>query len=78
MRSLVMPPHLDPHAKPSQVVRVIAPSGDIRNWERLERGIQVWRDRGYTVRMPEDMNQPWGYLAGSDRHRCQQFLLEFI
>jgi muramoyltetrapeptide carboxypeptidase len=73
MRSLLLPPPIDP-ANPDQVVRVIAPSGDIRDWERLERGLQVWRDRGYAVKIPPEMNQPWGYLAGSDRHRCQQFL----
>ncbi|CAN1212598.1 Peptidase U61, LD-carboxypeptidase A [Tumidithrix helvetica PCC 7403] len=55
-------------------MRVIAPSGDIRDWERLEQGLQIWRDRGYRAKVPPDMNQPWGYLAGSDRHRCQQFL----
>ncbi|MEE3719012.1 LD-carboxypeptidase [Tumidithrix elongata RA019] len=70
MRSLVIPPPINP----KETVRVIAPSGDIRDWERLEQGLQVWRDRGYTVKIPPDMNQPWGYLAGSDRHRYQQLL----
>lgn len=70
MQSLILPPQLVPHQK----VRVIAPSGALREWERFEQGVQIWRDRGYQVQIPDDMNQPWGYLAGKDEHRCQQLL----
>lgn len=59
---------------PSQKVRVIAPSGALRERERFEQGLKIWRDRGYELTMPDDLSQPWGYLAGTDEHRCQQFV----
>ena len=49
---------------PSQKVTVIAPSGALREWERFEQGVKIWRDRGYELLIPEDLSQPWGYLAG--------------
>ncbi len=59
---------------PSQKVRVIAPSGALREWERFEQGLNIWRDRGYELIIPEDLSQPWGYLAGTDEQRCQQLI----
>ncbi|MEI6065216.1 MAG: LD-carboxypeptidase [Pseudanabaena sp. ELA748] len=59
---------------PSQKVRVIAPSGALREWERFEQGLKIWRDRGYELIIPEDLSQPWGYLAGTDEQRCQQLI----
>ncbi|MCA6612864.1 MAG: LD-carboxypeptidase [Pseudanabaena sp. M158S2SP1A06QC] len=59
---------------PSQKVTVIAPSGALREWERFEQGVKIWRDRGYELLIPEDLSQPWGYLAGTDEQRCQQLI----
>jgi muramoyltetrapeptide carboxypeptidase len=70
MQKLAIPPYL----VPGQKVRVVATSGAVREWERLEKGVQIWRDRGYEVYLPEDLGESWGYLAGSDRHRRQQLI----
>ncbi|WP_019500969.1 S66 peptidase family protein [Pseudanabaena sp. PCC 6802] len=70
MHKLAIPPYL----VPGQKVRVVATSGAVREWERLEKGVQIWRDRGYEVYLPEDLGVSWGYLAGSDRHRRQQLI----
>lgn len=70
MQKLKSPPVISP----SQKLRIIAPSGALREWERFENGIRIWRDRGYIVTIPDDLSQPWGYLAGSDEQRCQQFI----
>jgi len=70
MEKLKLPPIISP----SQKVRIIAPSGALREWERFENGLKIWRDRGYVITIPEDLSQPWGYLAGSDEQRCQQFI----
>lgn len=70
MQPLLMPPCIIP----GQKVRAIAPSGALREWERFEQGLQVWRDRGYEVYVPPDISQSWGYLAGKDEHRCQQLI----
>ena len=59
---------------PSQKVRVIAPSGALRERERFEQGLKIWRDRGYELTIPEDLSRSWGYLAGTDEQRCQQFV----
>jgi muramoyltetrapeptide carboxypeptidase len=69
MQKLAIPPYL----VPGQKVRVVATSGEVREWERLQKGVQIWRDRGYEVYLPDDLGESWGYLAGSDRHRRNQF-----
>jgi len=70
MKPLLIPPVL----KPGQKVRVIAPSGAIREQEQLDQGLKIWRDRGYDIYLPTDIHETWGYLAGSDQHRRQQLL----
>jgi len=70
MQPITFPDQIDP----SQKVRVIAPSGALREWERFEQGIKVWRDRGYELSIPDNLSQPWGYFAGTDEQRCQQFI----
>jgi muramoyltetrapeptide carboxypeptidase len=70
MKPLLIPPVLIP----GQKVTAIAPSGAIRERELLEQGLQIWRDRGYEVYVPESIYQTWGYLAGSDQDRRQQLL----
>ena len=70
----MQPTKFPPKINPSQKVRVIAPSGALREWERFEQGLKIWRDRGYKLIIPEDLSQPWGYLAGTDEQRCQQLI----
>ena len=70
----MQPTQFPPIISPSQKVRVIAPSGALREWERFEQGVKIWRDRGYDLVIPDDLSQPWGYLAGTDEQRCQQLI----
>jgi len=70
MQPLIQPPSIS-HG---QKVRVISPSGALLEPERFEQGVKIWIDRGYQVHIPPDLNQPWGYLAGTDAHRCQQLI----
>jgi len=70
MEPLLSPPIIIP----SQKISVIAPSGALREWERFDNGIKIWRDRGYELKIPPELSQPWGYLAGTDQQRCQQFI----
>lgn len=53
---------------PGDTVAVVAPCGPFPA-ERYERGIAVWRERGYRVRelLPPG---PWRYLAARDRERA--------
>ena len=47
----------------------IAPSGAVKTTDALDRGLQIWRNRGYRVEMGQHYQSRCGYLAGSD---CQR------
>ncbi|ELS32652.1 MULTISPECIES: S66 peptidase family protein [Pseudanabaena] len=70
----MQPVEFPPIISRSQKICAIAPSGALREWERFEQGVKVWRDRGYELTIPDRLSQSWGYLAGTDEHRCQQFV----
>jgi muramoyltetrapeptide carboxypeptidase len=58
--------------KSGDLLRVIAPSGRLRERTALDRGIQIWRDRGYRVEVSDQVTDGWGYLAGTDATRRSQ------
>jgi muramoyltetrapeptide carboxypeptidase len=68
MPSKILPPPL----KPGDLLRVIAPSGALREFEAFERGLEIWRSRGYRVEISPQIDDKWGYLAGTDETRRQQ------
>lgn len=55
-------------------LRVIAPSGALRETQHLQEGIAVWRSWGFEVVLPASVDSRWGYLAGTDQQRRQQLL----
>ncbi|WP_310422102.1 LD-carboxypeptidase [Chamaesiphon sp. VAR_48_metabat_135_sub] len=58
--------------KSGDLLQVIAPSGRLRERAALDRGIQIWRDRGYRVEVADRVTEGWGYLAGTDVARRSQ------
>jgi muramoyltetrapeptide carboxypeptidase len=58
--------------KQGDLLNVIAPSGALRELSNFERGIEVWRSRGYQVELSPGYDNRWGYLAGTDEQRRQQ------
>jgi muramoyltetrapeptide carboxypeptidase len=58
--------------KSGDLLRVIAPSGRLREGTALERGIEIWRNQGYRVEVSADVIDGWGYLAGTDAARRGQ------
>ena len=64
-KSVIVPSPL----KPGDLLRVIAPSGALREFEAFEKGVDIWLSRGYRVEVISDINDSWGYLAGKDEHR---------
>ena len=68
MPSKILPPPL----KPGDLLRVIAPSGALREFEAFERGLEIWRSHGYRVETSPRIDDKWGYLAGTDENRRQQ------
>ncbi|MDJ0736921.1 MAG: LD-carboxypeptidase [Nostocaceae cyanobacterium] len=67
MQSKIIPPPL----KPGDLLRVIAPSGCLRELTTFERGVEIWRSRGYRVEIFPEIDDRWGYLAGKDEKRRQ-------
>ena len=58
--------------KPNDLLRVIAPSGALRELDAFDKGVNLWRSRGYRVEFSPGFDQQWGYLAGTDDNRRQQ------
>jgi muramoyltetrapeptide carboxypeptidase len=52
--------------KTGDLLRVISPSGRLRERSAFDRGVQIWRDQGYRVEVSESIAAEWGYLAGTD------------
>jgi muramoyltetrapeptide carboxypeptidase len=63
---------LPPPLKPNDLLRVIAPSGALRELDAFYQGVNLWRSRGYRVELSPGFDQQWGYLAGTDDTRRQQ------
>lgn len=60
--------------KPGDKLRVIAPSGALKEWERFNKGVEIWRSQGYEIEFTSGFDLNWGYLAGTDENRRQQLL----
>ncbi|MFM7448235.1 MAG: LD-carboxypeptidase [Leptolyngbyaceae cyanobacterium] len=73
-RYLFMPPLCQPPPplRPGDLLRVIAPSGTLRELSAFEQGIEVWQSYGYRVELSTGYGDRWGYLAGTDDNRRQQ------
>lgn len=55
--------------QPGDLLRVIAPSGALREIEAFQHGVEIWRSRGYRVEIIPGIEDAWGYLAGKDEKR---------
>jgi muramoyltetrapeptide carboxypeptidase len=60
--------------QPGDRLRVIAPSGTLREQQAFQQGIALWRSQGYQVELTDGYGDRWGYLAGTDANRRQQLL----
>ena len=63
-----------PRLKPGDKLKVITPSGALREWERFEAGVEIWRSHGYNIELTPGFDQVTGYLAGTDENRRQQLI----
>jgi muramoyltetrapeptide carboxypeptidase len=55
--------------KPGDLVSVVAPSGALKEIEAFEQGLEIWRSRGYRVKLGSNWYTHYGYLAGTDKQR---------
>ena len=58
--------------QPGDLLRAIAPSGTLRELTNFEKGVEIWKSRGYRVELTPGFDDRWGYLAGSDDNRVRQ------
>ncbi|MCY7278873.1 MAG: LD-carboxypeptidase [Phormidesmis sp. CAN_BIN44] len=58
--------------KPGDLLRVISPSGTLREMSAFKLGVDVWRKRGYRVQLTPGFDDRHGYLAGTDPNRRAQ------
>jgi muramoyltetrapeptide carboxypeptidase len=65
LKSKIVPPPL----KPGDLLQVVAPSGALREFEAFQKGVEIWRSRGYQVEIIPEIDDKWGYLAGKDESR---------
>jgi muramoyltetrapeptide carboxypeptidase len=62
---IIIPPPL----QPGDLLHVIAPSGTLRELEPFHRGIKIWRSHNYQIEIIPEIDDRWGYLAGTDKNR---------
>jgi muramoyltetrapeptide carboxypeptidase len=62
---------LPPFLVPGDTVTAIATSGALKEMAALEAGLQIWRSRGYRVKLGINYDSSFGYLAGDDKTRRQ-------
>jgi len=68
----MQPCRLPTPLQPGDRLRVIAPSGALREFANFERGVDRWRSRGYRLEFSSGFDKQWGYFAGKDTERRNQ------
>jgi len=66
--------HIPAPLQPGDLLWAVAPSGCLREQLAFQRGVEIWRSRGYQVELSPGIKHQWGYLAGEDCDRRQQLL----
>lgn len=55
--------------KNGDTIGILAVSGDLRNEENLKRAVEFFENRGFKVKLSENVNSKTRYMAGSDEDR---------
>ena len=71
MASSLTPYKFPAPLKPGDRLICIAPSGALKSTNAFEKGVDIWRSRGYQVENGLHWNAQEGYLAGTDQQRRQ-------
>jgi len=70
----MQPCHLPAPLQPGDRLRVIAPSGALREFANFNRGVERWKSRGYHLEFSSGFDSQLGYFAGNDAERRNQLL----
>ena len=68
---MLAPLPLPPPLRAGDRLRVIAPSGALRELDAFQAGVALWRSQGYEVDLSPGYDARYGYLAGKDAQRRQ-------
>jgi muramoyltetrapeptide carboxypeptidase len=60
------PCQLPPALQEGDLVEVIAPSGALKESIELAASLEIWRSRGYKIKLSDNLHCRSGYLAGDD------------
>jgi len=60
---------LPPFLQPDDQVWITMPSGTLREQDGFEQGLAVLRSYPYPLYLSSNINDQWGYLAGTDQQR---------
>jgi len=55
--------------RPGDTLGIVAPAGPYDS-DQLSQGVSVLESLGYTIKIPEDLCRPHGFLAGTDLQRA--------
>lgn len=55
--------------RPGDLLKVVAPSGRLLEYDALMAGVEIWRSQGYHVEFTNGWDQKYSYLAGDDKTR---------
>lgn len=73
-QSPLPPCRLPSPLQPGDELWVVTPCGALRDLEVFWRGVDIWRSRGYEIKLSRGFDTRWGYLAGQDAQRRTQLL----
>jgi muramoyltetrapeptide carboxypeptidase len=66
--NLIKPPRL----KPGDTIGIIAPSGPVKK-DKLDLNLEYLKERGYRIKLGNHLFDSYGYFAGKDRDRAEDF-----
>lgn len=69
-KPLIIPPPL----KPGDTIGLVAPAGPVRDLVAFAFGKELLEERGFRVKVPDDLFNELDFLAGSDQERARQFM----
>jgi muramoyltetrapeptide carboxypeptidase len=75
---MIYPDRTPEPLQPGDLLRVIAPSGRLRERTALDLGVEIWRERGYRVEVSTEVLTSWGYLAGKDPIRRSELATAWL
>ena len=74
LTSSLTPFAFPPPLKSGDHLICIAPSGALKSINAFEKGVAIWRDRGYQIEYGLHWDAKEGYLAGSDQQRREALI----